>query len=192
LAWARLRSPKVKKVQSNLDSEGAISCAILKCQSCELARARQRFPKFEQVQLNLDSEGAINCDRNEELMCNREVATKDMVLTPATQGGHVPDIPLPDGALISNDDDSFIFHTESEGGFGGANADENGSEDAIPNEGAQGPNFAFDGEGRCRSTQRRDPIERLVPGANNIQGYPKTVLKADADGSLKHFNLWTF
>ncbi len=26
LAWARQRSPKVKKVQSNLDSEGAISC----------------------------------------------------------------------------------------------------------------------------------------------------------------------
>ncbi len=27
------------QVQSNLDSEGAISCAIPKCQSCELARA---------------------------------------------------------------------------------------------------------------------------------------------------------
>ncbi len=26
LAWAQQRSPKVKKVQSNLDSEGAISC----------------------------------------------------------------------------------------------------------------------------------------------------------------------
>jgi hypothetical protein len=86
------------------------------------------------------------------------VATKDMVPTPATQGGHVPDIPPPDGALISNDDDSFISNTESEGGFGGANANENGSKDAIPNEGAQGPNFAVDGEGWRRSTQRRDPI----------------------------------
>jgi hypothetical protein len=56
--------------------------------------------------------------RNEELMRNREMATKDMALTPATQGGHVPDIPLPNGALISNDDDSFISDTESEGGFG--------------------------------------------------------------------------
>jgi hypothetical protein len=65
---------------------------------------------------------------NEELMCNREVATKDMVLTPATQGGHVPDIPLPDGALISNDDNSFISDIESEGGCGGASADENGSD----------------------------------------------------------------
>jgi hypothetical protein len=81
---------------------------------------------------------------NEELMRNREVATKDMVPTPATQGGHVPDIPLPDGALISDDDDSFIFYTESEGGFGGANNDDNYSNDAIPNEGAQGPNFAVD------------------------------------------------
>ena len=36
----------------------------------------------------------------------------------------------------------FISNTESEGGFGGANVDENGSEDAIPNEGAQEPNFA--------------------------------------------------
>ncbi len=139
---------------------------IPKCQSCELAWARQRSPKVRQ--LNLDSEGAISCNHNEELMRNREVATKDMAPTPATQGGHVPDIPLPDITLISDDDDSFISDTESEGGLGGANADDNGYEGAIPNEGAQGPNFAFDGEGRRRSTQRRDPIERLVPGANNI------------------------
>jgi hypothetical protein len=39
LAWAQQRSPKIKQVQSNLDSEGAISCVIPKCQSCELARA---------------------------------------------------------------------------------------------------------------------------------------------------------
>ncbi len=70
--------------------------------------------------------------------------------------------------LISNNDDSFISKTESEGGFGGANADDNGSEGAIPNEGAQGPNFAIDGEGQRRSTRRCDPIQRLVPGANNI------------------------
>jgi hypothetical protein len=115
-------------------------------------------------------------------MRNREVTTKDMVPTPASQGGHVPDIPLPDGTLIFDDDDSFISNTESVGGFDGANADDNGSEGAIPNEGAQGPNFAIDGEGQRRSTQRRDPIERLVSGANNIQGY----------GSLERFNLWTF
>ena len=59
-------------------------------------------------------------------MRNCEVATKDMVPTPATQGGHVPDIPLPDGTLISDDDDSFISNTKSEGGFGGANANDNG------------------------------------------------------------------
>ncbi len=52
--------------------------------------------------------------------------------TPATQGGHVPDIPLPDGALISDDDDSFISDIESAGGFGGANADDNGSDGDIP------------------------------------------------------------
>ncbi len=129
---------------------------------------------------------------NEDLMRNREVTTKDMVPTPATQGGHVPDIPLPDGALISDDDDSFISNTESEGGFGGANVDDNGSVGAIPNEEAQGPNFAIDGKGWRRSTRRRDPIQRLVPGANNIRGYPKTVWKSDANGSLEHFNLWTF
>ena len=62
-------------------------------------------------------------------MRNCEVVTKDMVPIPITQGGHVPDIPLPDGALISDDDDSFILSdTESEGGFGGANADDNGSD----------------------------------------------------------------
>jgi hypothetical protein len=129
------------------------------------------------------------CKCNEELMRNCEVATKDMVPTPATQGGHVPDIPLPDGALISNDDDFFISVTELELGFGGANADDNGSKDAIPNEGAQGPNFAVDGKGHRRSAQRCDPIERLVPGANNIQGYPETVWKSDADGRLERFNL---
>ncbi len=48
------------------------------------------------------------------------------------------------------------------------------------------------GEGRHRSTRRRDPIERLVPGANNIRGYHETVWKSDADGSLEGFNLWTF
>ncbi len=112
-----------------------------------------------------------------------------MVPTPATQGGHVPDIPLPDGALISDDDDSFFSDKNSEGGFGGANAGDNGSKGAIPNEGAQGPNFAVDGEGCCRSTRRRDPIDRLVPGANNIQGYPETVWKSDANGRLEHFNL---
>ncbi len=165
---------------------------IPKCQSCELAWAQQRSPKVKQVQSNLDSEGAISCNLNEELMRNREVATKDMVPTPATKGGHVSNIPLPDGALISNDDDSFISNTESEEGFGGANTDDNGSKSAIPNEGAQGPNFAIDGEGRCRSTQRRDPIQRLVPGANNIRGYPMTVWKSDADGRLERFNLWTF
>ena len=59
-----------------------------------------------------------------------------MVPTPATQGGHVPDIPRPDGALISDDDDYCISsNTESEGGFGGANADDNGFNGAIPNEG---------------------------------------------------------
>jgi hypothetical protein len=142
-----------------------------------LAWDQQRSPKVKQVQSNLDSEGAISCNRNEELMRNCEVATKDMVPTPVTQGGHVLDIPLPDGVLISNDDDSFISNTELEGGFGGANADDNGSKG---NEGAQGPNFAVDGEGRHRSTRRRDPIQRLVPGANNIRGYPKTVWKSDA------------
>ncbi len=82
----------------------------------------------------------------------------------------------------------FISDTESEGDFGGANANDNGSEGAIPNVGAQGPNFAVDGEDHLRSTRRRDPIDRLVPGANNIQGYPETVWKSDADGRLEHLH----
>ena len=52
-------------------------------------------------------------------MPNQEVATKDLVKTPNTQGGHVPNIPVPDGALISEDNNSFILlDTESEGDFG--------------------------------------------------------------------------
>jgi hypothetical protein len=41
------------------------SCAIPKCQSCELAWARQRSPKVKKVQSNLNSEGAISCNRLE-------------------------------------------------------------------------------------------------------------------------------
>jgi len=122
--------------------------------------------------------------------------TQDLAPTPATQGGHVPGVPVPDGALISdNKDDSFIADadTESEGDFGGENADDDdGPEVNIPNEGAQGPNFATDGEGCRRSTQSHVPIDRLVPGANNIRSYPETVWKSDADGKLENFNLWTF
>ena len=120
-------------------------------------------------------------------MRNREVATKYMVPTPITQGGHVPDIPLPDGALISDDDDNscILSNTESEGGFGNANSNENGSNGAIPNEGAQGPNFAVDGEGCRRFTCRIDLIDRLVPGANIVQGYPENVWKSDTNGRLE-------
>ena len=53
--------------------------------------------------------------------------------------------------------------------------------------------FAINGEGHCRSSQRRDLIDRLVvPGANNIRSYPEIVWKSDADGRLGRFNLWTF
>jgi hypothetical protein len=41
------------------------SCAILKCQSCELPWAQQRSPKVKKVQSNLDSEGAISRNRLE-------------------------------------------------------------------------------------------------------------------------------
>jgi hypothetical protein len=39
---------------------------------------------------------------------HQEVEIVDMAPTPATQGGPVPGVPIPDGALISDDDDSFI------------------------------------------------------------------------------------
>ncbi len=129
-------------------------CENLYGTSCEIYATDEYYaqdnlvykpPPLDEVWLNAEGREQSKIElwkqrkRNEELMRNDEVATKDMVPTPATQGGHVPDIdiPLPDGALISDDDDSFISNTESEGGFGGANADDNGSEDAIPNEGAQ-------------------------------------------------------
>jgi hypothetical protein len=41
------------------------SCAIPKCQSCELAWAQQRSPKVKKVQSNLDSEGAISRNKLE-------------------------------------------------------------------------------------------------------------------------------
>ncbi len=64
----------------------------------------------------------------------------DMAPTSATKGGPVPGIPIGDGALISDNDDSFISdNTESEGDFGvGDNADDDddGGEVNIPDEGA--------------------------------------------------------
>jgi hypothetical protein len=41
------------------------SCAIPKCQSCELAWAQQRSPKVKKVQSNLDSAGPISRNRLE-------------------------------------------------------------------------------------------------------------------------------
>ena len=67
-----------------------------------------------------------------------------------------------------------------------------GPEVNIPNEGAQGPNFATDGEGCHSSTQSHVPIDRLVSGSNNIRSYPEIVWKSDTDGKLERFNLWTF
>jgi hypothetical protein len=96
-------------------------------------------------------------------MRNCKVATQDLAPTSDQLGGHVPGLPVPDGALISDDgDDSFMSDTESEGDFCGDNADDTGPEVHIPNEGAQGHNIDTDGEGRCRSQQRHDPIDRLV------------------------------
>ena len=130
-------------------------------------------------------------------MRNQEEAIADKAPTHATQGGHVTGMNPPNGALISDDDDSLILgNTESEGDFGGgenADDDDGGIEVNIPHEGAQGPNnFATDGKGHRRSTRTKNPIERLVPGANNIKSYPKTVWKSDGDGRLESFNLWTF
>ena len=43
------------------------------------------------------------------------VMTQDLASTPATQGGHVPVMPVPNGALISDDkNDSFIANTDTE------------------------------------------------------------------------------
>ena len=128
------------------------------------------------------------------------MATEELAPTPATQGGRVPGLPNPDGALISDDkDDSLIANADTESeedfGFGGDNADDDdgGPEVNIPHEGAQNPNnFATDSKGRCRSTLTKKPIDRLVPGANNIRSYPETVWKLDADGKLERFNLWTY
>ncbi len=61
-------------------------------------------PPLDEVWLDAEGPEQSNIElwkqrnRNEDLMRNREVTTKDMVPTPATQGGHVPCIPLPDGA----------------------------------------------------------------------------------------------
>ncbi len=41
------------------------SCAILKCQSCELSWDRQRSPNVKRVQPNLEAEGAITRNKLE-------------------------------------------------------------------------------------------------------------------------------
>jgi hypothetical protein len=47
-------------------------------------------------------------------MRNREVEIVGMAPTPATQGGPVPGVPVPDGALISDDNNSFISLVDTE------------------------------------------------------------------------------
>ncbi len=138
--------------------------------------------------------------RNDDLMRLRDMEIADMAPTPATQGGPVPGVPFGDGALISDDDDSFISaDTDSEGDVGvgvGGNADNDddvGPEVNIPNEGAPRPeNFATDGEGRRRSTRAKTPVERFVPGAHTLKSYPEFVWKSTPNGKLERFNLWSY
>jgi hypothetical protein len=48
-------------------------------------------------------------------------------------------------------------------------------------------------DGPQRSTRKRKPIDRFVPGAKNIRdSCPNYVWKSGADGSLEKLDLWTF
>ena len=113
--------------------------------------------------------------------------------TPATS------VPIGDGAVIfDSKDDSLVESesSESEGGVGGNNNAYN-DDDSFPPpvqvpEGAPpaAPNIV---DGPCWSTREKKPIDRFVPGANNIQdSCPNYVLKPGADCRLERFNLWTF
>jgi hypothetical protein len=163
-------------------------------------------PPLEEVWLDADGREHHKLElrqqrkRNDDLMRLRDMEIADMAPTPATQGGPVPGVPFGDGALISDDDDSFISaDTESEGDFGvgvGGNADNDddvGPEVNIPNEGAPGPdNFATDGEGCRCSTRAKTPVKRFVPGAHTLKSYPEFVWKSTPDGKLERFNLWSY
>ena len=86
--------------------------------------------------------------------------------------------------------------SESEGGFGGNN-NAHDDDDSLPPpiqvpEGAP-PAAQNIVDGPRRSTREKKPIDRFVPGANNIRdSCPNYVWKPSADGRLERFNLWTF
>ena len=90
-------------------------------------------------------------------MRNRQLEIVDMAPTPATQGGPVPNVPLPDGALISDDDDSFISRdTESEGDFDG---DDNANDyDGDLSTGFEYASLGYcSGDGYCTATASAFP-----------------------------------
>ena len=107
-------------------------------------------------------------------------------------------VPRSDDAVISDsEDDSLVgsVSSESEGGFGNNYAYD--GDNSLPSpvlvpEGAPpaAPNIDA---GPRRSTREKRPIDRFVPGANNIRdSCPNYVWKPGADGRLERFNLWTF
>ena len=85
--------------------------------------------------------------------------------------------------------------SESEGGFGNNYAYD--GDDSLPPpvlvpEGAPPAAPNIDAGPRW-STREKRPIDRFVPGANNIRdSCPNYVWKPGADGRLERFNLWTF
>ena len=109
-------------------------------------------------------------------------------------------VPRGDGAVISNSKNDSLVESgssESEGGVGGNNNAYNDDDDSFPPP-VQVPEGAPPAEPNivdrpCWSTREKKPIDRFVPGENNIlDSCPNYVWKPGADGRLERFNLWTF
>ena len=137
--------------------------------------------------------------RNEAQVRARDKSVREKASVPIS-GSPTPAAAVPrgDGAVISDsEDDSLVgsVSSESEGGFGNNYAYD--GDDSLPPpvlvpEGAPPAAPNIDAGPRW-STREKRPIDRFVPGANNIQdSCPNYVWKPGADGRLERFNLWTF
>ena len=156
--------------------------------------------------------------RNDAQVRARDEMARQKASASPTTAGPAPSLfnPGGDGAVISDsDDDSSVLsgYSESEGDVGNNYVLDDDDDESFPppvnvpegdlppapnivNEGAENaPNVVNEGAGNDnlrRGSRDRRPPNRLIESCHIRDSHPENVWKADSDGKLERFNLWTF